>query len=60
MDKYEHIHLATNPRLAELLISIGTDSSLTNGEINEIHKEAATRLEAFERRPFFNHEQFSL
>lgn len=59
MDKYEHIHWATNARLAELLRSIGTDRSLAQDEVNEIHKEAATRIEALDNRPIkFNHEQF--
>lgn len=58
-DNYEHIHWATNTRLAELIRSIGNDQTLTNGEIEEIHKESATRLEAFDNRPIkFNHEQF--
>lgn len=60
MDNYEHIHWATNARLADLIRSIGTDTNLEQDEVSEIHKEAATRLEAFDRRPFFNHEQFSL
>lgn len=59
MDKYEHIHWATNARLAELIRSIGTDPTLTNGEIEEIHEESAIRLEAFDNRPIkFNNEQF--
>lgn len=58
-DKYEHIHYATSSRLAELLRSIGTDRSLEQDEVNEIHKEAAIRLEALDNRPInFNHEQF--
>ena len=59
MDKYEHIRWATNARLAELIRSIGTDPTLTNGEIEEIHEESAIRLEAFDNRPIkFNNEQF--
>jgi len=58
-DPFEYIHLATNTRLAELIRSISTDQSLTNGEIEEIHKEVAIRLEAFDNRLIkFNSEQF--
>lgn len=57
-DPLERIHWATNTRLAELIRSIGNDQTLTNGEIEEIHKEAATRLEAFDNIPIkFNNEQ---
>ena len=60
-DKYEHIHYATSSRLAELLRSIGTDRSLAQDEVNEIHKEAATRLEALDGMPIsFNNEQFDI
>lgn len=75
---YEHIHLATNTRLAEMLKEAAIkqrkaikkwdnsilqdlveDKTLTEWkEHAELLDEAAQRLEAFDRQPKFNYEQF--
>ena len=59
-DPYEHIHKATDKRLAEMLeqTTINGDD-LTSGEMTELHKEAARRLRTRQHIDF-NSEAFSL
>lgn len=59
-DPYEHIHWATNARLAEMVKFVADHYSQTMPhEENETLREAVRRLEAFDNRPIeFNHEQF--
>lgn len=59
-DPYEHIHWATNARLAEMVgfVDDHFSQNMTHEE-NETLREAVRRLEAFDNRPIkFNHEQF--
>lgn len=53
-DKYEHIHMATDDRLAEM---IDLTNSLPFDEWVECLAEACRRLKARKKTPF-NHEQF--
>lgn len=56
-DQYEHIHMATNDQLAEMLDIDAIYHDLTYGEAKEIVKEAAARLRTKHKEPF-NHEAF--
>lgn len=60
-DNYEHIHQATDKRLAEMITFVADKYSLkiTNDE-NETLREAARRLESYQPREIFNSEQFNL
>ena len=59
---YEHIHWATNARLAEMLTEsmVQKQGDYSPEECIEICKEAALRLKNFDKAPRipFNHEQF--
>lgn len=56
-DQYEHIHNATNERLAEMLEPIGLDIALNNPEAGAILGEVCRRLRTKHKEPF-NHEAF--
>ena len=56
-DPYEHIHMATNERLAEMLDFILP--RLTMPEERVVVSEAAARLRERHKEPF-NHEAYSL
>lgn len=56
-DTYEHIHMATNERLAEILDIDAIYHDLTYGEAKAIVEEAAARLREKHKEPF-NHESF--
>lgn len=58
-DPYEHIHMATNERLAEMLNIDAIYYDLKYGEAKAIVEEAAARLREKHKEPF-NHEAFSL
>lgn len=54
-DNYEHIHWATNARLAEML------RDYSRHEVSDKRvtlEEAALRLEAIDKTPKFNNKQF--
>lgn len=53
-DPYEHIHNATNDKLAEMLDIDAIYHDLTYGEAKEIVKEAAERLRTKHKEPFNN------
>lgn len=53
-DQYEHIHNATNDRLAEMLDIDEIYHDLTYGEAKAIVEEAAARLRTKHKEPFNN------
>lgn len=59
MDIYEHIHNATDARLAEMIEDYGFDIALTSPELGAIMGEAARRLKASRPVPF-NSEAFDV
>ena len=58
-DNYEHIHNATDARLAEMIEGYGFDIALKNPELGVIMGEAVRRLKARSRAPF-NSEAFDV
>ena len=61
-DNYEHIHQATDKRLAEMITFVADHySRLMTHKENETLREASRRLKAYQNRPeLFNSEQFSI
>jgi hypothetical protein len=53
-DQYEHIHNATNERLAEMLEPICFDIALNNPEAVAILGEVCRRLRTKHKEPFNN------
>lgn len=58
-DPYEHIHMATNERLAEMIEAECLPDTELTVIGTELVKEAAARLRERHKEPF-NHEAFSL
>ena len=67
-DPHQHIHQATDKRLAEMLkkfncwrrdYQVGMPMPFSAEELGVILDEAARRLENYQPRETFNHEQFN-